>query len=392
MKKLSVLILASILAFTSCTKDDSTDSSPAVPLKRVEVNGTVSTNTIWTADNVYIVTGSITIGNNATLTIEPGTSVKFNSNMEIDVASSGFGTIKALGTAEKPILFTSNATNKTKGDWFGFWLYEGSNGCEFAYCTFEYGAGYSETQGVMNLRSDVEASFDHCTFKNNNGYGIQLNSSASFSSFNYNNFSDNTNKGVDIYANYVSTMGINNTYDSEILVEGDHVVENGDVNWKNQGTTLLVNDDIEVGSTSGTKLIIEAGIRLAFMKNAELGVAYASNTTGLIVANGTTEKPIVFTSASNYPGKGDWDGIWFYTNTANGNSFDHCVIEYGGGYSDDGNFIFKSGVSEKVSISNSIIRYSKGYGLYKSSGSDNTVPVLTNITYTDNTLGDKNWQ
>src|SRR5690606_10820333 len=76
----------------------------------VPVNGNITANATWTADNTYTLNGYVFVTNNATLTIEPGTVVK-------GAVSSGSGAaalvitrgarIMAEGTAEKPIIFTS---------------------------------------------------------------------------------------------------------------------------------------------------------------------------------------------------------------------------------------------------------------------------------------------
>ena len=76
-------------------------------------NGLIVSNRTWTAaGSPYIVTGSIVIGNNATLTIQPGVEVRFNSGFGITVGSQAFGagTLKAQGTAGSKILFRSNTT------------------------------------------------------------------------------------------------------------------------------------------------------------------------------------------------------------------------------------------------------------------------------------------
>jgi len=78
---------------------------------QTEVGGPILGNTIWTAaGSPYIVTNAIIIGGSATLTIEPGVTVRFNAGLGITVGSAAFGpgTLKAVGTAEQKITFTSN--------------------------------------------------------------------------------------------------------------------------------------------------------------------------------------------------------------------------------------------------------------------------------------------
>jgi hypothetical protein len=62
-----------------------------------------------------------------TVTIEPGVTLKFNTGATLRVdASSGTtpaaGALVAVGTAAKPITFTSSAASPAPGDWYGIWL------------------------------------------------------------------------------------------------------------------------------------------------------------------------------------------------------------------------------------------------------------------------------
>lgn len=81
----------------------------------MEVSGVISSNTHWTtADSPVIVTNYIRVESGATLTIDPGVSVKFdtaNSYLQID------GTLVAVGTEANKITFTSNRVNPAAGDW-----------------------------------------------------------------------------------------------------------------------------------------------------------------------------------------------------------------------------------------------------------------------------------
>lgn len=72
---------------------------------------TINTQT-WTADRVYRVNGEVGIPSGQTLTIQPGTVVRFAENAKLRVQ----GTLIADGTAERPIIFTSQDPSK---DWAG---------------------------------------------------------------------------------------------------------------------------------------------------------------------------------------------------------------------------------------------------------------------------------
>lgn len=355
----------------------------------LEITEDITTNTTWSSGKAYLINSTINVSNNATLTIEPGTIIRFGESGELDVSYSGdFGTIKALGTADKPIVFTSNAQVKNAGDWDGIWLYNGANSCEFRYCTFEYGGGYSDYSGVLTNKGGDNVKVDYCTFKHSQYYGL-YHAYGTFSSITNNNFSNTGLNNIRVKANEVHHIGVGNDFSTDILVYGGDIDSPGDVIWLNHGTGYSVDGSLNIGSSTGTQLVINPGCVLKFGENDEISIGY--NTTGLINAVGTVVNPITFTSKSTYPTKGDWDGIWFYSNSANGSKLEFCTVSYGGGYNDDGNIIFKYGQGSKVTINNCIFSYSKGYGLFLSQTSDTSYPNMSNNTFSNNTLGDKNW-
>jgi hypothetical protein len=78
---------------------------PPPPPAYVTVCGDINTNTIWTADKTYYVACNTYVNNNATLTIEPGTVVKFDTGACLFAAL--YGKLIAEGTAHSYITFTS---------------------------------------------------------------------------------------------------------------------------------------------------------------------------------------------------------------------------------------------------------------------------------------------
>ncbi|MGQ0702203.1 MAG: fibronectin type III domain-containing protein [Gemmatimonadales bacterium] len=90
--------------------------------QQVTVTTDITTNTTWTADNVYRLIGFRKVANGATLTIEAGTRIEGDF---ATVGSSLFvlrgARIVAIGTAEAPIVFTSSQApgSRQPGDWGG---------------------------------------------------------------------------------------------------------------------------------------------------------------------------------------------------------------------------------------------------------------------------------
>ncbi len=88
----------------------------------IDVTADITTNTMWTAANVYRLKGFRRVANGATLTIEEGTRIEGDF---ATIGSSLFvlrgARINAIGTAANPIVFTSSqaAGQRQPGDWGG---------------------------------------------------------------------------------------------------------------------------------------------------------------------------------------------------------------------------------------------------------------------------------
>lgn len=84
----------------------------------VDVTENVTTDTTWTSDNVYHLSGFITVVG-ATLTIEPGTVIKGAAGTGTDATAliiSRTATINAVGFPTAPIIFTAEA-DPMDGSW-----------------------------------------------------------------------------------------------------------------------------------------------------------------------------------------------------------------------------------------------------------------------------------
>ncbi len=388
IKKVFVLLTIGVmLSVSSCKSDD-----PDVTIGEKIITENITEDTTWESEFIYIIQASFDITNDATLTIEPGTIVKFNNGNLFSVSDIAFGNIKAIGTVDKPIIFTSNASSKSSGDWNGIWLHTGANASKFEYCVFEYaggGSGWMENSGAINIIGGKNASIKNCTFKRSKGYGVRSYSSENaFSDFSENTFIDNDTNDLYLEAYNIEELGVDNTYSGEIDVHATNIEKTGEVRWKNQGTSLNFNGTVNVGSSSGTKLVIEPGCVLKFGSGGELTCGYYE--MGIIEAIGTDINPITITSIANSPAEGDWNGISFHSNSSAGSIFEYCNVSYGGGAYNKGNFKFEQYQGPKVTINNCTISNSSGYGLYVGAG-DIYYPTLLNNTFINNSLGDMNW-
>ncbi len=87
------------------------------------VSGNISSNTTWTNDKIWKISGQVNIDSGYTLTIQPGTvvqGIKNNSNRAVLIVRRG-AKIIADGSAVQPIVFTSDQASgaRATGDWGG---------------------------------------------------------------------------------------------------------------------------------------------------------------------------------------------------------------------------------------------------------------------------------
>ncbi|WP_442590308.1 hypothetical protein ACSBL2_03610 [Pedobacter sp. AW31-3R] len=124
-KQLLATALSLLVFFASCSKNNNDDTDePTTEEGVVVVSGDITTATTWTSDKIYLLKSNVFVTNNVTLTIEPGTIIKGDKATKAALIITRGAKINATGTAEKPIVFTSNqpAGGRDRGDWGGLIL------------------------------------------------------------------------------------------------------------------------------------------------------------------------------------------------------------------------------------------------------------------------------
>lgn len=126
---LGMLLAATVT--TSCKKDETPEEPDPTPTDLVvkEVEGTITGDVTWSADTIYLLKGFVRVGtDNGTtisatgkLTIEPGTLILGDRETKGTLIVQRGSQIFAVGTEEKPIIFTSERAPglKQPGDWGG---------------------------------------------------------------------------------------------------------------------------------------------------------------------------------------------------------------------------------------------------------------------------------
>ena len=121
---LTVAAVGMLMASCSKTTDDGGTINPPATDNVVTVTGDITANTTWTADKIYLLKGNVYVTSNATLTIAEGTLIKGDKASKGALVITRGAKIMAVGTADKPIVFTSNvaAGGRSQGDWGGIIL------------------------------------------------------------------------------------------------------------------------------------------------------------------------------------------------------------------------------------------------------------------------------
>ncbi|MDA8137500.1 MAG: right-handed parallel beta-helix repeat-containing protein [Desulfobacteraceae bacterium] len=408
---------------------------------------TYSANTVLTRDGgPYIIQGSLTIAQNVTLTIEPGTVIKMGANSQLVVN----GSLKAVGTAANRIVFTSSKDDTylgdTNGDGFGSipaagdWTYiyftNTSSNCRLENVDILY-AGYGTT-GCAILIYSASPIISNCRISYSQGDAIYVQSGApqiinstitncgrygAYVAGGTPRIDGNTFTAVsnsDVYIQGGSAVVVNNSMGNLYVAGGTLSAMSGNTfTCSSQKPLRLLADDvgkffndnsfgsvaagsyIEVvggtiahdatwpatmpyqikgaltvqgtdGSDGITTLTIAAGAQLRFDQYTQMTIGASSGAPGALVAQGTAQNRIVFTSNLAAPAAGDWYGLTFYNTTNDATTvLAYCQIEYAG-YGTTGRAIYIADASP--SIANCTIRYSQGDAIYAQSGA----PQITN--------------
>jgi hypothetical protein len=159
MKK-SVLLAAAFVALiaTSCRKIEmdgggsTVVAPPTTPgVQTIILKGRIDKDTVLREGNNYILSGIVYMVNNATMTVQPGVTVKGDytgANVAALVITRGAKLI-ADGTQEKPIVFTSNSPVPRSGDWGGIVLL-GKASVNTAFSGTGGGAGIYQAEGGID--------------------------------------------------------------------------------------------------------------------------------------------------------------------------------------------------------------------------------------------------
>jgi hypothetical protein len=385
MKNL-LTFLASCIFLFSCSTDDTIDVINSQNIIESNINEDTVLEDIISDPNVadYIVRGYLDV--NALLTINPGVVIAFDANAGFFIKGvTSTGVIKALGTSTNPIIFTG--VGKTPGFWRGISIQSKDVRNELSYCVLEYAGSdflveYSSVRikGGLALNS-ISGGFDggvklkNTIIRNCSGYGFIAEQGTVIREFSANNFSDNEKAAVRIDADNVGMLDSESNYAGKNGMDGVEVNASGspthkltlDATWPALKSTATYF--IAQSFQAEAKLTISAGVRLAFEANQTITFRedFSGNNDGILIANGTADKQIIFTAMAASPGY--WPGLIIRSSSIL-NKMDYCIVEYGGSDPIVGNKKGNIGLDKdgafdapKLIITNSILRNSTGCGI-----------------------------
>ncbi len=116
---------------------------------------TISEDTTWHGE--IMVEGGVTVASHATLTILPGAIIHFRVTDQASLYNANLlvqGRLLAVGTAEKPIIFTGAYDDTEPGDWQGIILLGSEKKNLLEYCRIEGGViGIDAAYSTLTLKN-----------------------------------------------------------------------------------------------------------------------------------------------------------------------------------------------------------------------------------------------
>ena len=314
----------------------------------------VEADELWTADgSPHLVPYDFTI--HARIEIEPCAVVQLGERLTLTVGDGG--ELVAQGTETLPITFERMGAEP----WTAIRLIGGT--ASFAYALLDGGgratAATVDLTGALlvNGRSGSAApepvlSVSHVEIRGSQSAGVRLESLGAFTDDSEAlTITQGAAHPISAAATVVGTIPsgsyTGNGDDQIVLTTANAETIFVDATMHHRGVPYFVGlpgqpADLRVQAHDDgglAVLTIEPGVELRFQQGGVLTVQHLSAdlpATGALVAIGTEDAPIIFTSAAESPAAGDWLGVHFGGVLDPIDRMEHVRVEYAGGASTTG--------------------------------------------------------
>ena len=330
---------------------------PAPTGPGTEHGGDVTADETWTAaDGPHRITSNLRVL--ATVTVEPCVHVVVDAGVTIEVGSSSApGTLVARGEVTDdevlPILFEAAQAD---APWGRMWVWATGELDLSVAGLVDGGAAQNDEPGALVVQGvatgtnggtvTASTTLDRVLIAGSRSHGLNLDgwgalTEASTQVWIRDGGSDTAPSAVRIEPgvgdSLPTQLEISGNVRDEILVRTSKAFMRDDT-WADHGVPyrqlgiLYLNPGEYADKAT---LTLEPGVTVAFEESAGSGIIVGSADTrqGVLVADGTTDAPIVFTSAKDAPAAGDWMGVVFSYVPLSGNHIGHARVEYAGGES-----------------------------------------------------------
>ena len=367
----------------------------------IEVTGAaLSRSATWPARS-YRIVGRLVVAGSASpvLTLAGGTAMRFavleGESSAIDLSARGYGGpggIVVLGTASKPVRFTSDAATPKAGAWDGITLRSTTlPTSRLEHVNIEYPATGLRLEGTspkitLQHGSISDASRDGIAFENTSPvldgwslskigrHALRTQSATSFT------LRNSRVLGALHIPTVTSAVFANNTFSKDFSPRlHPHLVASFAAGLPPAAKNLVIEvsggvststswparvyrvvNTLGIAHSNSPILTVAAGTTLRFAEGA--GITVGLGQPGGLIAVGTEAAPIRFTADAATPAAGFWSGIALAGKTTETSRLEHVVIEY----CQTG--LELNGISPSVTLRHGSIRHASQHGVRIVSG------------------------
>lgn len=318
------------------------------------------------------------------LTLQPGARLIFSQDTELAISAAQV--LYAAGTQADPILLTGAV--KARGHWKGLSFEGTSQVSTLDWVTVEYAGNTSADAdaAAVKLTADsrgVRLAMSNSTLRESQGWGLWAAGSAVLPGFTNNTLTKNTLGPASLDSQTVGSIDDTSRYAGND-VERLHVRAfrmTAAATWDALDVPYYLPTTLQLMSAP---LTVMPGATFIFKEGAGIDV---SGDAAALHAEGTAEKPIVFTAETH--SRGAWSGLVFSGSNNALNSLKYATVEWGGDVVADADAAGVKCIADShgvtVKLDHVTIRQSQGWGLFLT-GSAKT-PVFTSNVFTENLLG-----